>query len=80
MTFVLLSLIRIASGIIIVDAVLSWVQSERAFPRSLTTQLTAPLYAPVHAVVKPGATGGIDFAPLIVLVLLNMVGNFIAGM
>ena len=69
---ILLLLLRAASFVIIIDAVLSWVQGPDAFPRSLTMTMTAPLYAPIHAVLKPGSTGGLDLAPLIVLVLLQM--------
>ena len=65
--------LNVVSVIIIVDAVLSWVQSPESFPRSLTGQLTAPLYAPIRGVL--GAPGGMDFSPLILLVILNMISN-----
>ncbi len=45
MTSLIAMFLNVVSGVIIVDAVLSWVQSESTFPRSLTGQLTAPLYA-----------------------------------
>lgn len=79
MQAIILTLVQAISFVIIIDAVLSWIQPPSAFPRSLTTTMTAPLYAPIHAVLKPGSTGGIDFAPLIVLVLLQFLGNLLIG-
>ncbi len=70
--------LNVVSGVIIVDAILSWVQSESAFPRSLTGQLTAPLYAPIRGVL--GSKGGVDFSPLILLVVINMLSNFLTRM
>ena len=70
--------LHVASIVVIADAVLSWVQSEGAFPRSLTSQLTAPLYAPIRGLI--GAPGGIDFSPIILLVLINALSNFIGRM
>jgi YggT family protein len=67
--------LQVVSGVIIVDAILSWVQAPGAFPRSLTSQLTAPLYAPIRGVL--GSAGGIDFSPLILLVLINMLSGFL---
>ena len=74
----ILTFLQVVSFVIIIDAVLSWVQPPSAFPRSLTTTLTAPLYAPVRAVIQP--TGGIDFAPLIILVLLQFLQRAVQGM
>ncbi|MFT5685502.1 MAG: YggT family protein [Myxococcota bacterium] len=68
-------LLNVVSGVIIVDAVLSWIQAPSAFPRSLTTQLTTPLYAPIRGVL--GTKGGMDFSPLILLVLINVLSNFL---
>ena len=70
--------LHVVSVIIIVDAVLSWVQSPETFPRSLTGQLTAPLYAPVRKII--GSAGGIDFSPLILLILINALSNFLVRM
>ncbi|MEL6342109.1 MAG: YggT family protein [Myxococcota bacterium] len=80
MQMIILTLFQVISFVIIIDAVLSWIQPPSSFPRSLTSSMTAPLYAPIHAVIKPQATGGIDFAPVIVLVALQFLGNAIAGL
>ena len=73
MLSMLVMFLNVVSVIIIVDAVLSWLQSPESFPRSLTGQLTAPLYAPIRGVL--GAPGGMDFSPLILLVIINMLSN-----
>ncbi|MDG1478927.1 MAG: YggT family protein [Myxococcota bacterium] len=73
MTSLIAMFLNVVSGVIIVDAVLSWVQSESTFPRSLTGQLTAPLYAPIRSVL--GSQGGMDFSPIILLVVINLLSN-----
>jgi len=65
--------------VIILDAVLSWVQAPAAFPRSLTSSMTAPLYAPIRAVLSPQKTGGIDFSPLVILMALQLLSNVLRG-
>ena len=60
--------------VILADVILSWVQrDESQFPRSLTRSLTRPLYAPIHAIIDPQKMGGIDFTPLILLLLISVV-------
>ena len=73
MTAMIAMFLHVVSIVIIVDAVLSWVQAPSAFPRSLTGTLTGPLYAPIRSVL--GSPGGIDFSPLILLVIINMISN-----
>ncbi|HEX2677153.1 MAG TPA: YggT family protein [Polyangiales bacterium] len=57
--------------IIVADALLSWFMPPEQFPRSLTTRITVPLYAPIRAVLNPQVTGGFDFSPILVLLLVN---------
>ena len=53
--------------LIIIDAVLSWVQPPSAMPRKMTSSLTTAMYTPIHAIISPQKTGGIDFSPLILI-------------
>ena len=53
--------------LIIVDAILSWVQPIHKMPRSLTSAVTTPLYKPIHSVLNPNITGGLDLSPLVLL-------------
>ena len=62
---------------IFIDAVLSWLQPPSAFPRSLTAAVTDPLYSPIRAIINPKMTGGLDFSPVIVLVLLQFLLGFL---
>ncbi len=58
--------------LVIVDVVLSWVMPDAdRFPRSFTRQITDPLYAPIRAVLRPERSGGLDFSPLIILLLIS---------
>lgn len=77
MEFVIL-LLGGVSYLIIGDAILSWFMPRDRFPRSLTSKLTEPLYRPIHAILDPQKTGGIDLAPIAVLVVLQLVRNALA--
>lgn len=65
-------LLSALTGIIIVDALLSWVMAPDKFPRSLTIALTAPLYRPIHAILDPRRSGGLDFSPIVILILIQV--------
>ncbi len=68
-------------AVVIIDALASWVvQSPRHFPRNVTGLVSDPLCEPVRALVKPQMTGGIDFSPLVVIVLLQLCIGLVAGM
>jgi uncharacterized protein YggT (Ycf19 family) len=60
--------------VIVVDVILSWVMPNKdQFPRNVTSRITEPLYAPFHALLKPEKTGGIDFSPLAVLIIIQLI-------
>jgi YggT family protein len=64
--------------LIFIDVILSWVMpNQEQFPRSFTKQITDPLYAPIRAVIKPQATGGLDFSPIVVLILLQVMESML---
>jgi uncharacterized protein YggT (Ycf19 family) len=64
-------------AVIFIDVILSWLMPPEKFPRSLTGQITDPLYAPIRAVLRPDRTGGIDFSPLIILMLIHFMENML---
>ena len=79
-------LLNVLWWIIIVQAILSWliafnvVNMTSPFVRSLATaldRLTAPLYRPIRRVLPD--FGGIDFSPLVVLLLIMVVQKLLAG-
>ena len=59
------------SGLVILYAVLSWVQAESAIANMLS-RLVAPLLKPIRRFVP--LAGGVDLSPLVVLVLLQVTG------
>ena len=71
----LVALIDLVIYLIVIDAILSWFMSERAFPKSLTSAMVNPLYKPLRKVI--GNAGGLDFSPIILIVLLSVLQSFL---
>jgi YggT family protein len=72
-------LLSLLSVIVIADALLSWVLPDpNRPPRSLTRAVAEPLTAPVRALIRPDMTGGIDFSPLVVILVLHGLANALA--
>lgn len=69
MAGVLLLMLEVLQWIIIVDALASWFRGPDQFPRNITGQITEPLYAPIRSIL--GGPGGMDFSPLIMLLILR---------
>ena len=79
-------LLWILMWIIIIQVVLSWLfafnvlntssQGLRAFVNALD-RLTEPLYRPIRAVLPD--FGGIDFSPLVLLLLINILWMLLDG-
>jgi YggT family protein len=79
-------LLRVLTWIIIIQAVLSWlvafnvINTHSDFVRSLLNALqriTEPLYRPVRKILPD--FGGIDFSPLVVLLLVHVVRIMLGG-
>jgi len=67
----LAQLIDIYSAIVLVAVVVSWLQLPPSNPIvRYTRMLTEPALAPIRKLIPP--TGGLDFSPLILLVLLQL--------
>lgn len=83
---VIIILLNVLWWIIIIQAILSWliafnvVNMSSPFVRSVATaldRLTAPLYRPIRRFLPD--FGGIDFSPLVVLLLIMVVQKLLAG-
>jgi len=83
---ILIMLLWVLSIIIIVQAVLSWlvafnvINTHNDFVRSLLSALdrmTAPLYRPIRKIMPD--FGGIDFSPIVVLLLLWVLQRLLMG-
>lgn len=83
---IVIMLLSVLWWIIIVQAILSWLiafnvlnttsNGVRAFVQALD-RLTAPLYRPIRRFLPD--MGGIDFSPLVVLLLIMVVQKLLAG-
>lgn len=65
-----------ASALVIVYAVLSWVQADSPLAY-LVGRLVAPWLAPIRRIVP--LVGGVDLSPLVLLVLLQVAGIVLGG-
>jgi YggT family protein len=83
---IFLFLLRLLSIVVIVQVVLSWlvafnvVNLHQPFVRGLHTALdrmTEPLYRPIRKVLPD--FGGIDFSPLVLLLLVQVISMFVGG-
>ena len=79
-------LLNVLWWIIIVQAVLSWLLAfnvlnfKSPFVRSFATaldRLTAPLYRPIRKILPD--FGGLDFSPLVILLLIMVLQKLLAG-
>ena len=79
-------LLTILTWVIIIQVVLSWLlvlnvlntssQGVRAFAMAID-RLTAPIYRPIRRILPD--FGGIDFSPLVVLILIQIIKKLLAG-
>lgn len=79
-------LLSIVSWIIIIQVILSWLfafnvlnassPGVRAFVNAID-RLTAPLYRPIRRILPD--FGGIDFSPLVILILIQVIKKLLAG-
>lgn len=68
---VLFAILNIIKWLVIIAAVISWVSPD---PRNPIVQFlyktTEPLLRPFRRILPPGRTGGIDFSPLLLILLI----------
>jgi len=80
-------LLQVVFWIIIIQAVLSWlvvfnvINTQNHFVRTFFNaldRLTRPLYAPIRKILPD--FGGLDFSPVIVLLLIHVLRILLAGL
>ena len=79
-------LLSIVSLVIIIQVILSWLfafnvlntssQGVRTFAVAID-RVTAPLYRPIRRILPD--FGGIDFSPLVILILIQVIKKLLAG-
>ncbi len=72
----LLIFIRVVSFIVLVDVILSYFMSPYNSIRVFLDRLVEPLLSPIRRVVPPIA--GLDFSPLVLIILLQIIETLIA--
>lgn len=72
---IIVTLANILSFVIIADALLSWVLPPYNSIREALGRVLQPLYGPVRRLVPP--LGGIDFTPVVALVLIQVIEQII---
>ena len=65
------------SGLVIIYAILSWVQADSALA-GVVARMVAPLLKPIRRVIP--LVGGVDLSPLVLLVLLQISGIVLDGL
>jgi YggT family protein len=84
---VLIMLLTVVWWVIVIQAVLSWlvafnvINTHNDFIRSFLgalDRMTAPLYRPIRRILPD--FGGIDFSPLVVLVLIAVLQRLLSGL
>lgn len=71
--------IQLYSLVILARVLMSWVNIDPYSPLARTIfNLTEPVLAPVRNLLPPAA--GLDFSPIIVLVLLQVIGRMLVTM
>jgi len=72
------TLIDVYALIILVRVVLSWlpVDRDQAWARFIV-DVTEPLVGPIRRILPP--FGGLDFSPLVAMLLLQLMRNFLVG-
>ena len=83
---ILILLLNVVMWIIIIQVILSWLfafnvlntssSGVRAFAMALE-RITAPIYRPIRRVMPD--FGGIDFSPLVILILIAVLKKLLAG-
>jgi YggT family protein len=74
-------IIRAYTFVIIAAALVSWVRPDPFNPIvQLLYRLTAPAYGLIRKLKIPTVFGGIDIAPIIILIALEFINRFVLGL
>jgi YggT family protein len=71
----------IVQWLVIIAALVSWVSPD---PRNPIVQFlhrsTEPILRPFRRILPPGRTGGIDFSPILVILVIYFLRQFLIGL
>lgn len=79
--YILINIITIYKWVIVIRALISWVSPDPYNPivRALVA-VTEPLLRPFRRIISPFKTGGIDFSPLFVFLILQFFEIFLKNL
>jgi YggT family protein len=76
---VIFAILSVIQWLVIIAAVISWVNPD---PRNPIVQFlyrsTEPILRPFRRLLPPARTGGIDFSPLLVILVILFIRTFLA--
>jgi len=76
MNLLLLRIVQVLQIAIIVRAVISWIRADPSQPWvRLLYRVTDPLLNPARRLIPP--SGGVDFSPLLVLIVLELIVRYL---
>lgn len=76
---VIFSILTLIQWLVIIAAVLSWVNPDPQNPIvQFLYRMTEPLLRPFRKILPPQRTGGIDFSPLLLILLIIFVKTFLS--
>jgi YggT family protein len=76
---VLFAILNIIKWLVIIAAVISWVNPDRHNPIvQFLYRTTEPLLRPFRKILPPGRTGGIDFSPILLILLIVFIEAFLS--
>ena len=71
---IFLGILTLIQWLVIIAALISWVSPDPRNPIvQLLYRLTEPLLRPFRRILPPGRTGGIDFSPFVVVILIVLI-------
>lgn len=77
----LVLLLYLYTWIIIIRAIMSWVNPDPSNPIVRTLHLlTEPVLKPLRALIPPSRLGGLDVSPILAIVLIQLVRYLLLGL
>jgi len=76
---IIIAFARVYEWVVIISVLLSWFIRDPYHPvRQGVDNLVRPLLDPIRRILPP--TGMIDFSPIVLLILIRVVANILAGL
>lgn len=78
MSALIFLLVRLLTFLVIIQVILSYFMSPYHPLREAIDRIVEPILAPIRRVVPP--MGGLDFSPLVLILLVQFLGAILAGL